>query len=220
MPKHICFLLAICSTQFAAAQVQVKYEPRHHNVFENEYVRILDVHFKPKDTTQYHIHSTPSVFVSFTKTLTTSQLMGQAPSRSSISATGRPSYDSLGTPRIHRVWNDDSSWFHVMDIELTGGKPRSNEPVLQHQSLALVFNRFLATGYNVQLKAGESLQLPPPAIGYLLVSHGDADINYTINNSTEKRLMKAGHYIWVQAGTAFTLTAGNSSAAFMLLQLK
>lgn len=221
MLKYFFTIIAIYPGMFAAAQVPVRYEYRHHNVFENEYVRVLDVYIAPSDTTQFHIHSTPSVFLSFTKTITGSQLMGQSPARSNTSVPGRPSYDSLGIPRIHRVWNEDSTWFHVMDIELTGGKPRSNEPELQSPFLTKVFDRFLANAYNVQLPAGESLQLPVSGIGYLLVSHGAAGINYHINNSTQHRFMKAGHYIWIESGKISSLTAdSNTPAAFMLLQLK
>ena len=220
MPKTIFIALAICSTMSGVAQVPVKNEPRHHNVFENEYIRILDVHFGTRDTTLYHIHSTPSVFFTFTKTKTAQQLMGRPPGPGNTSVPGQPSYDSLGTPRIHRVWNEDTTWFHVMDIELTAGKPRNNEPVLQHPLLKLSFNRFLANGYILRLHTGDSIELPAPATGYLLVSQGDATINYTAGNSKQKRLMKAGHYIWTEAGKAFSIKATNAPATFMLLQLK
>src|SRR5258708_18670935 len=59
------------------AQVQVRNEPRHHNVFENKYVRILDVNIPPHDTTLQHIHSTPSVILMFSNTVTATQLKGR-----------------------------------------------------------------------------------------------------------------------------------------------
>ena len=95
------------------AQVAVRDEPRHHNVFENGYVRILDVFLAPHDTTQFHVHNTPSVFTTFTKTATGSQTTSGQPS-GDLSVAGRSWYDSLSTPRIHRVWNEDTTWFHVM----------------------------------------------------------------------------------------------------------
>ena len=211
---------AMCSTMFSVAQVPVKHEPRHHNVFENEYVRILDVHFGPKDTTLYHVHSTPSVFYTFTKTITTQQLMGRPAGRGSLSSIGPPSYDSLGTPRIHRVWNDDTTWFHVMDIELTAGKPTTNPSVLQHPFLRLAFNRYLAIGYSVQLKAGDKIEIPPSANGYLFVSQADVNITYESGSAIQQRMMKLGHFIWAEAGKAFSIMANNSAGSFMLLQLK
>lgn len=206
---------------FVSAQVAVKYEPRHHNVFENQYVRVLDVHIGPGDTTQFHIHSTPSVFISFTKTITGSQMKGQSAAKSAASVPGRLSYDSLVTPRIHRVWNDDTIWFHVMDIELTGGKPLYHEPELQNPFLKLVFKRLLANGYDVQLEPGNKMQLPASAAGYLLICIGEADINYEVNNSTQRRIMKGGHYIWIEPGKSSSINAsGNTTVAFTLLQLK
>lgn len=220
MTKTALIALAIAFSICTTAQVPVKHEPRHHNIFENEYVRVLDVHFGPKDTTLYHIHSTPSVFYTFTRTVTTQQLWGRPAGRGSASSPGLPSYDSLGTPRTHRVWNDDTVWFHVMDVELLAGIPKSNPAVLQHPSLRLAFNRYLANGYSIQLKGGDKIEIPASQIGYLLVSQGDATINYKSGNSSGKRFMKPGHFIWVEAGNAFSLNALDIPATFMLLQLK
>lgn len=220
MTKNFLLVIAICSSLFSIAQVPVKYEPRHHNIFENEYIRVLDVHIGPKDTTLFHIHNTPSVFFTFSKTVTTSQLMGRPASRPSASNPGPPSYDSLGTPRIHRVWNDDSTWFHVMDVELLKEKPQNNPAILQHPLLTLSFNRYLANGYRLQLKAGDNFELPATSLGCLLVSQGDAAIEYQAGNSKQQRFMKAGHYIWVEAGKAFSITNSGTPVIFMLLQLK
>jgi hypothetical protein len=220
MSKPILLLLAICSGLFSVGQVPVRDEPHHHNIFENEFIRLLDVRIGPKDTTQYHVHNTPSVFFTFSRTFTTSQLIGRLPSRSSISNPGAPSYDSLGTPRIHRVWNDDTIWFHVMDIELKGGKPKSSQAILNNALLTLAFNRYLANGYKLQLKTGDSIELPVGSLGYLLVSQADADIEYKAGDAKQRRFMKPGHFIWVEAGSTFSLTNFSTSAALMLLQLK
>jgi hypothetical protein len=220
MYKIYFILFSLCSFLMADAQPAVKDEPRHHNVFENEYIRILDVFLPPNDTTQYHIHSTPSVFTTFTKTATASQLIGGQPVKN-ISETGYTWYDSLVTPRIHRVWNEDSTWFHVMDIELTSAKPRSNQPLLEESSLQLQFNKPLANIYRLHLKAGDNMQLPASATGYLLVSLGDAVMGYQENNSRQRRIMKSGHYVWINRGLLSSITnVANTPSAFLLLQLK
>jgi hypothetical protein len=220
MIKAILLAIAIAGTICSISQVPVKYEPRHHNIFENEYVRLLDVHFGPKDTTLYHVHSTPSVFFTFTRTITTQQLMGRPAGRGSTSFPGPPSYDSLGSPRTHRVWNDDTVWYHVMDVELLAGKPTNEPGIIQLPSMKLAFNRYLANGYTLQLNAGEKVVSPAPTTGYLLVSQGDATIDYETETVKQKRFMKAGHYIWVEAGNTFSITASGTPATFMLLQLK
>jgi len=202
-----------------AAQVPVRDEPRHHNVFENSYVRLLDVFVSPRDTTQFHVHNAPSVFTTFTKTATGSQLISGQPS-GDLSTAGRSWYDSLSTPRIHRVWNEDTTWFHVMDIELIAGKPHSDPHVLS-APLKLYFNEPLANGYHLQLEAGKSLELPVSATGYLLLSTGDAGIEYKVNDYTQHRIMKSGHYMWIEPGKSFSLTSQtNTSSPFVLLQLK
>lgn len=217
----IYFIIAIhFSSLLANAQPAVRNEPRHHNVFENDYVRILDVFIPPHDTTQFHIHSTPSVFVMLTKTATGSQLKGGQPAKD-VSVAGSFWYDSLVTPRIHRVWNEDSTWFHPMDIELVASRPHSDQPVLQNSFLQLSFNEPLVNGYRLQLPAGKTIELPLSSTGYLLVSTGDAIVEYDAGTGTQRRVMKSGHYLWIDRGNPFSITpVGNKSAGFLLLQLK
>jgi len=202
------------------AQVPVRDEPRHHNVFENNYVRLLDVFVSPHDTTQFHVHNTPSVFTTFTKTATGSQLLSGQPS-GDLSTAGRSWYDSLSTPRIHRVWNEDTGWFHVMDIELIAGRPHGDPRVLQDPLLKLYFNEPLANGYRMELQTSSRVELPPSAIGYLLLSIGPAVISYKTNDHTEQRIMKGGHYVWIEPGKSFSFTSQtNTPSSFVLLQLK
>ena len=219
--QKLYFIVAVnFSFVLTTAQPAVRNEPRHHNVFENDYIRILDVFVAPHDTTQFHIHSTPSVFITLTKTATGSQLTGGQPVKD-ISVAGYSWYDSLVTPRIHRVWNEDSTWFHPMDIELIAGKPHSSQPVLQNAFLQLFFNAPLANGYHLQLQTGKNIELPVSAAGYLLLSSGDAIIEYKVNDYIQHRSMKSGHYLWIEPGKLFLMTSdGKTPAGFLLLQLK
>ena len=68
MRRYLLLVAFFSSSVSVTAQVQVRNEPRHHNVFENEFIRILDVYLGPGDTTLYHLHNTPSVFIRFTNT--------------------------------------------------------------------------------------------------------------------------------------------------------
>ena len=216
LPGIIFFLY--CTT--ASAQLPVRNEPRHHNVFENNYVRVLDVFLGPNDTTLYHLHNTPSVFIIFTKTKVGSQLAGKTPVEG-VNLPGEVSYDSLTTPRLHRVWNEDTSWFHVMDVELTAVHHRSDIPVLKDTFLQLLFSKKEVNGYSIELKSGNNIQLPASLNGYLVISKDETEINYTINGSAQYHLMKAGHYIWIEAGKKFSLSAHSQlPASLVLLQLK
>ena len=220
MQKLIFIVMPVVSVFNALAQTPVRKEPRHHNVFENNYVRVLDVFIPPKDSTQFHLHNTPSVFTTFTKTVTGSQLKGEQPV-STTSVAGYTWYDSLVTPRFHRVWNEDSNWFHVMDVELTGFVAQSNPAILNYSSLKLLFNAPLTNGYHLQLKPGSSIKFPLTKTGYLLISLADAVVEYTVNNISQRRMMKAGHYIWIEPrDAAFINAVDDAKAGFTLLQLK
>lgn len=220
MLKYILPGSVILCSLCASAQVSVRDEPRHHNVFENEFVRVLDVHLGPNDTTLYHLHNTPSVFIIFTNTNVGSQLWGKQPEKGA-NVNGIVDYDSIAIPRIHRVWNDDTSWFHVMDVELTSTKPKSNIAVLQNTSLKLLFNEQQVNGYNAELKPGNTLEIPSSANGCLLISQTESVIEYKINDIIQHRMLKPAHYIWVEAGQHISLKpAGNKALSFVLLQLK
>ena len=220
MQKKYFGIVTLLLSLLTAAQVPVREEPRHHLVFENDQIRILDVFLAPYDTTQFHVHNTPSVFTTFTKTATGSQLISGHPS-GDLSVAGNSWYDSLSTPRIHRVWNEDTAWFHVMDIELIAGKPHSDQPILQGPFLKLFFNKPLANGYRLEMQPGSRLELPASAIGYLLLSIGPAVINYKTNDYIQHRVMKSGHYVWIDPGKVFSMASdGNTSASFVILQLK
>ena len=220
MKKYLLLILIFCSTFLIKAQVQVRNEPRHHNVFENEFVRILDVYLPPNDTTQYHIHNTPSVFIILTNTNVGSQLIGMQPQKGA-NITGEVSYDSLITPRTHRVWNEDSAWFHVMDIELTSKRANLRIPPLQNPTLKLLFNKEQVNGYETEIRPGGNLLLPASSNGYLLVSKSETVIDYKITEAIQHRMMKAGHYLWVEGGKPITIMANNQTpASFVLLQLK
>ncbi len=220
MRKYLLVISALCSTFLVSAQVQVRNEPRHHNVFENEFARILDVHLAPGDTTLYHLHNTPSVFIIFTNTNVGSQLIGKQPQKGA-NITGEVSYDNLNTPRTHRVWNEDTSWFHVMDIELTSTKQKKNIAILQNPALKLLFNEQQVIGYNLELKPASNLQLPASADGYLLISKSGSVVEFKINDTVQDRIMKPSHYIWIEPGRNFSVKIiENQTANFVLLQFK
>lgn len=218
MRKYFCAVLSIIFANQLQAQVQVRDEPRHHNVFENEYLRILDVYLEPGDTTDYHLHNTPSVFVFLTSTATGSQLTGQG-AVSNRSTANSVQFDSLNTTRVHRVWNIDTGWFHVMDIELTGQTPVTSPQPLTDPSLSPLFYEALANAYKVNLD-GKTLRLPPSATGYLLISFEDVDLHLQLGKNNTKRRMKPGHYAWIHRGESAGLRANTGIAGFLLLQLK
>lgn len=112
----LCILYGV--TFSVRAQVQVRNEPWHHNVIENKYFRVLDVNIPPHDTTLWHIHSTPSVILLFSNTITATQLKGKDWVKSPSVAGSAVYRDFAKDTTIHRVSNWDNVPYHVSDIEL------------------------------------------------------------------------------------------------------
>ncbi|HVZ56438.1 MAG TPA: hypothetical protein VG870_07250 [Chitinophagaceae bacterium] len=205
----------------ARAQVPVRWEPHHHNLFENDRVRILDVRLGPGDTSAYHVHRTPSVFITLTHTRTGSQLRGRPPATSGYGTAGSATYDSLVIPRIHRVWNEDSTWFHVMDIELTGQYPSREALPLTGQYLQGLFQGGLANGYRLNLPAGATWVFPSTTSPCLLVSTDSSVATFRLGTDSQTRYLQPGHFQWLEAGCQGTIrAAGALPVEAILLQLK
>ena len=210
------------SSLYAVAQVPVSKEPRHHPVFENDKVRILNVLLPPGDTTQYHVHSTPSVFISFTRTLTGSQLKNSQPDYST-SVAGNVWYEDLSEPhiKIHRVWNMDTSAFHVMDIELLKKETRfiSNPPAIPNALLQI--DTSWARTYAIHLANNESVNINEQPYDFILIAIDDAKIKLMKNGKESTLFTKPGWFYWINANEKFSFfNAGNSPADFRLIGIK
>jgi quercetin dioxygenase-like cupin family protein len=103
----------------AADPVAVEQEPHHHVVFENQYVRVLDVIVKPGETTLFHRHSLDNVAVQLSDGTIKRQSPGEDWVTSTPSTEGSASFIA-GTrkPYVHRIANIGTSDFHVMDVEI------------------------------------------------------------------------------------------------------
>ena len=220
MKPLFLLLITLLIVSFSFAQVPVKDEPRHHNVFENDFVRILDVRIRPGDTTLYHTHATPSVFIYFTNSKVGSEIINQ-PASSGINVAGNINYDSLKTPRTHRVWNQDTSWFHVMDIELVNPQPMAKHTFTNIKNTVLLFDEPLVNGYKLQINSRETFTVREPDLRFLLVSLDEVTLSIFINAKEQIRVMKPGHFIWIQPNENVVIrTMNNQQAYFTLLRLK
>ncbi|HXO73617.1 MAG TPA: hypothetical protein VN824_00280, partial [Puia sp.] len=139
--------------------VLVRKEPRHHDVLDNEWVRILDVHIPPGDTSLFHKHSTPSIFLVLGNTRTGSQTIIE-PRHRTFSTEGLWYEDFTDTPRIHRVWNEDKIPFHTIDIELPHKPAGKAGQVIRDPAFTLLFDEKPARGYRVTVGPGNGVELP------------------------------------------------------------
>ena len=99
--------------------VPVQREPHHRWIFENQYVRVLDVVLAPGESTLFHTHSHDSIAVRLTDSTVQEQPFDKEWRPASRLLPGDSRY-MKGTPELytHRVKNIGSTLFHVIDIEL------------------------------------------------------------------------------------------------------
>ncbi len=200
------------------AQVQVSEEPRHVPVLVNKYIRLLDVRLPPGDTTMFHIHSTPSVFVPFTNTSIASEAKEKDWVTEQLVA-GKAWYRSF-TPDslIHRVANVDSTPFHVNDIEIL-----SYYDTLTYRGklpFPLLFENDRVTAYNLTRKdyvTGIVKDRGPVIVE--LISGNPVYYTNTVNN--QKIEMKAGDYLYVDPGSSFYFSfKGRKPVNMILFEIK
>ncbi|RIW13609.1 hypothetical protein D0X99_15300 [Algoriphagus lacus] len=217
-PAYFIFLLLVQTPLWG--QVLVHQEPRHRPVFENKEIRILDVLFPPGDTTQYHVHTTPSVFINFTTTAVGSQVMGKEKTNSESRAGDILVEDLSGSnTRTHRVWNRDNAVFHVMDVELLYQDFDWEVPPLDLSDLKLEIDTTWVRVYRLNLSEGKQFQLEKPKQSFLLVSLQDASVEIESNGKSQTQNLKQGSFITIPRKKSFSINhSGKQPAQLVLLE--
>jgi quercetin dioxygenase-like cupin family protein len=210
----LCMFLSVSSF----AQVPVREEPRHKPVIVNEYFRVLDVNIPPGDTTLYHVHETPSLFLKFTSTYVASQVKDSAWSEKSRSTKGSADYDYFGYSRIHRVSNQDKDNYHVTDIELLSAyQPGNNINPLPY---TVLFNNEKAFAYRITSMANgkQHIEHRGPIIA-ALVEGGSVVLN---DEGTKKTtVIVPGRLAYLPPGGSYELsTSSGNIINLVLFELK
>lgn len=217
--KIVSFLTAFTFYSYAiAAQVQVRKEPRHKKVLENKYIRLLDVWIKPGDTTLFHIHSTPSLFLHFTSTVVCSQIRGSAWIKDK-NKKGNASYRSfVNDTLVHRVSNCDTIAFHVTDIEIlspynptTQMKPLPFTVLFENEK-AIAY-RCSSSSFNNQVISGRGPMVAELVAGNEVIYHE------TVNKKSIK--IKTGKFLYIKPGSSFYFSAkGEEEINMVLFEIK
>ncbi len=211
-----CLGLFLFYSSELVAQVQVSEEPMHHKVLENKYIRLLDVWIQPGDTTQFHIHSTPSLFARLSAAAMSSQLMGKEWVTDQRKA-GSVYYESFTPePRIHRVTNVDTVPFHVNDVEILSAY---NSAIT---SSPLPFTVLLENdkAYAYQITA-ETLSHPVHDRGPMIVEpvSGEGLVYHDIKTG-EKKELKPGKFFYIEPASVFYFTSPNKEISGVLFEIR
>ena len=195
------------------AQVQVSKEPRHKNVLENKYIRLLDVWIPPGDTTLFHIHSTPSVFVHFTNTVVCSQIKGKA-WETSKNTEGNASYRSfVNDILVHRVSNCDTVPFHVTDIELLS--PYNPTKKSKALPFPLLYENERVFAYQLTDSSFKNIQLNNR--GPLIAEVVTGEVKYADVTKRTSAIIKTGKCLYIEPGKIFSFVAAGKEKSLMIL---
>ena len=198
------------------AQVPVREEPRHKKVLENKFIRLLDVWIPPGDTSLFHIHSTPSLFLHFTDRNIASQIKGKDWVKEKTMA-GKTWYRSfVNDTLIHRVSNVDSLPFHVTDVEiLSGYKPTAQ---LKPLPFTVLLNNEKAFGYQLTASSFNKNNISGrgPMIAELV---SGKEVLFYDTEKKKSTPIKTGKYLYIKPGSSFYFSA-NAEVNLVLFEIK
>lgn len=199
-----------------SAQVPVREEPRHKPVLENNYLRLLDVWLPPGDTTVFHIHSTPSLFIYLNKAKISSQIKEQGWVNDQ-SVTGFAWYNPFSPDSlVHRVCNADTITFHVNDIEILAPFAKNNSAQLKTLPFPLLINNEKAFAYQLNYSniKKQIINDRGPMVAVLAVGEKVIFQNTKTNQIKE---IRTGGYLYIEPGTSFYFSTREAGEINMVL---
>lgn len=214
----------------AQTVVPVHEEPRHRLVLDRVPVRVLDVQIMPGDTTLYHRHDAPILYVRINTPVTNSQPLGQPwrPVRARP-ASERPSRGDVTVnvrypqqPLSHRVTNVDTTVFHLIAV----GNYGAGDTLAAAQQLAppageVEIDNAYYRASRLRLAPGEStgwLRYSTPVVG---VQPDAGRAQLTFRNGTVQELAAAGAWFFADAEAEYQLSnRGDADVVIVLTEVR
>ncbi len=212
----LLFYTVLMYSALTIAQVPVSQEPLHKPVLQNKYVRVLDVIIQPGDTSQFHIHETPSLFVNLSNTKIGSQIIGEDWVEDKFVA-GVAWYKSFSPEvLIHRVSNWDHLPLHVNDIEILSTYNLSAASQIKPLQFPLLFENEKAFAYQLtrQNIKQEIIKSRGPLIAELVTGEGISFFSLKTRRSSE---IKAGQFFYIEPETSFYFSSKGASEINMIV---
>jgi hypothetical protein len=203
----------------ASAQIPAGKEPHHKTVFENQYIRILDGQIPVGDTTLVHRHSSSSVVIFLTHSTFGIQILGDT----AVIAEVRPGdikfagYDEK--PVTHIVWNQGSSLFHFLVVEIV------DHPASADSCRIPPFSGLQNQWQNAQVKAyvlkfdqGTEYRLQKSACAFLFIGISGS---FESDSSGNTRQIKPNDFIFFPPQSNIHIKSGrNQNGRGVLLQVR
>ncbi len=217
-------LLVITSRVSAQVPVPMHEEPRHRVVLSHQEVRVMDVKIRPGDTTLFHVHDVPALYVAVSTAPVDIQLLGKAwggthpaadPGRKPGDVNVDTSY--VRQPVTHRVTNVGSKLFNLIAITNSNVSP-GDSGASEIPGVLEIQNRWF-TQSRARPAAGAALRWYSAASPTIIVQPmpGTATI---LMESGEKRVLNTpGSWALVRAGSRYQLTSPGS-ATLVVVQVR
>jgi mannose-6-phosphate isomerase-like protein (cupin superfamily) len=232
------FLCGCCATltsvglglRFAAAAtdpvvVPVESAPFHCQVFENNYVRFLNVLIPPGKVSAYHQHSIDFAQVVIEGTDRFEVTVLDKPMGLVSLRTGQVMFAGYSkAPVIHQVANTGQSSFHLMGIEILDSQPGRFSPSTRTDVPAYtsVLDNERVRGWRLMLQPGESATaIVQTAPGVRIVVQGGDIVEIAPEKPDHELNLNRGDFVWQAAGTTRAVrNVGTSPVEWVEFELK
>jgi quercetin dioxygenase-like cupin family protein len=187
--------------------VPVYEEPRHHLVFQNQFVRLLDVHIPAQQATNYHIHANPLVGVTIHDAPSWQQLLGQErQAKESPDPDGEP-FDNWDRqrPYTHRVGNFGQNEIHYFASEWLASPGIKSDPLPDTATRKLFKEGEHARIYRITLGPGESTETHTHAAPGSTIQAIEGDLEDKGSQPAASGGKGEGAWKWRDAGYRHTL---------------
>lgn len=228
-----CVVALACLTPGAKAAAQtvvpVHQEPKHRLVLDRFPIRILDVQFMPGDTTLYHRHDAPILYVWMNAPGSNSQTYGQ-PWRTPSSSSGpRTQLGDISVnvrypaqPLSHRVTNIGTSKFHLVAVGNNGAGDSAAAALntAAPTGVAEVDNAFYRAA-RATLKSGHTTGWARYAVPVVGIQAGPGTLDVEFRDGTRHALTAEGNWFFGEQGTELRIVnSGDSPVAIVLVEVR
>ncbi|HUG27407.1 MAG TPA: hypothetical protein VMK53_03850 [Gemmatimonadales bacterium] len=225
MPRSL--LLLVLANPFAlVAQgpVPMHQEPRHRLVLTHNHLRVMDVKIHPGDTTLFHVHDVPALYVAVSTSPVDLQLLtgtwgGTHPAADPGRKPGDVSVDTsyLHQPITHRVTNVGSRLFNLIAVTTSTIAPHDAGPPEMPGGQELQ-NRWF-TQSRVRLAAGTVPRWYSASSPTVVVQPVPGAATVILESGERHVLNTPGSWALVSAGARYQLTSPNS-ATLVVVQVR
>lgn len=195
----------------------------HRTVFENEYLRVIDVRIPPGETSLYHVHVIPSVIVYLTQSTNRSESWPDKALLTRDISPGQSRYAAYDEkPLTHRVTNTGTGLFRVYDIELLKNPSTATLPPLAIPHTALHWEEKRLRSSGLALAPNAKTEIPPSRCATLVVATGGkVQLIASGAKGGSARALDATEYQFYPPQTRIQLTNPHpAKAEVVLLELK